>query len=294
MVDPQFEHNLTLLRIVASSLDELPEPRKSPWWGFRVNRLRGGAHLEIREQLSQLDSIRSDWSAALAALKAKFQQPNLDWLEVATGYQNQFQLLAEDDSSVINVDLARKLLQREARNSARKFVGAIREVRDCRKSIEPRLLVSFEEAAEQCKAKIASIRANCLPLFQNYTWNELKSYRLGLPLRLKLTKELRNYADQLNSSGLGIARNLHEYETACFNLRLFRHPAVTDRQLVTNQLFLTNALDKVRVAFKQSQGLQQQQSPSKKSSISQVSLIPRLSTESRNVFAHMFVPFSGF
>jgi very-short-patch-repair endonuclease len=260
VVEPQFEHNLTLLRIVAASIDELPEPRKSPWWGFRVKRLRGAEYSEIQVQLNQFESIRSDWSAALDGLRAKFQQPNLDWLKAAIDYQNQFQLLSEE-SSAIDIDLARKLLQPGAIYSAREFVIAIREVRDCRKSIETRLLVSFEEAAEKCNAQTASILENCLALFGDYTWNELKSYRAWLATSAGLTKNLLDYAVKLDSSGLGVVRNLHEYDKACFNLRLFRHPVVEDRQFVTSQLFLKNALDKIRVAIKHSQGLQQRQRP---------------------------------
>lgn len=258
VVDPQFEQNLTLLRIVANCLNELPEPRKSPWWGFRVNRLRGGAQLEIQQHICRLEEIRCEWQASLEALGTRFQQTNETWLKIAKHYQDEFKLLTEASPS-ISVELARKLLQPDIRDSARQFANDIRDVRECRKCIEPRLLVSIEEAAEHCNLKLASLQANCLPLFRNHSLGELKNYRAWLATSAALTQELRDTAIQLASAGLGTIRNLHEYETACFNLRLLRHPAVSDRQLVTSQLFLANALEKIRTAFKQSQGLLQQQ-----------------------------------
>lgn len=254
----RFNGNSQLLDSFVLTLNEFPEPQKSPWWGFRATSINPNDIEPVKSVLTELQTHSLTLVNAVSELK-QFGGDDATWHNAISKIDVDIlkELAQLNFSRIQDLDY---LLDANARAVAKKFAHAIDRRQALRKQISSMMLCDFEDGLSSCDELQSALQEPNASLFRSMSIGEIEEYRVWLTSTQKALAKLAANANDLEAMGYGPVRNALEYESAVYLLQLFRHPAVEHASIVQEDLFLNSAFVEFRRGVAETQELEQAKS----------------------------------
>ncbi len=255
----EFQSNVSQLRTFERMIQELKEPRKSPWWGFLADRVLPNEQDGILSTLRQMRQFAGTLRDTLARTAQNFGGDSQYWFDLALKARMDLTPLNAALQAASHVTNWAPLQATEHRKLAAELVDRVRSLRQLQHAVE-QLPVNSVPYTEQQLAFVTDYAARFLlnPL-GHYAMEQVRSLMANLRDMASALGAAREAAVDLGKLGCGPINSLAAFQRVHQILALAQDPVLGDDPHFSSELYHSEATQIVESARRQAQNFAEDQ-----------------------------------
>jgi very-short-patch-repair endonuclease len=235
-----FNRAAQMLEVFAETIKEVESPGTHPWRGFHAIRLNPNDCEPIQSALQKLQGTRQSIDSLCEAICNDFGNSGNHWL--VSSFSKDFTLLNRLAGLPFDTTFSRaEVLRSElSRGHARAFIDLFQRWQTLSGEVNF-ITVGNTDIANAAESLRNVIRTRLLPVVPRANIGFTRQLSAWLNTLTTILVEVDKIVQAFEAMGLGLVRNIQDYERADLLFRLIRHPIITNKEVLRQEMFWSSA-----------------------------------------------------
>jgi very-short-patch-repair endonuclease len=249
----EFQSNVSQLRTFERMIQELKEPRESPWWGFLADRVLPNEQDSILSTLRQMRQSAGNLRDTLARTAKNFGGDSQYWFDFGLKARTNLTQLNASLQAASHVTNWAPLQGAEQRKLAEDLVERVLSVRQLQQTVEQLPVTSVPFTEHQLAFVTDYVARFLLNPLGHYAMEQVRSLVANLRDMASDLEAAREVSVELGNMGFGSISSLAAFQRIHQILTLAQDPVLGDEPHFSSELYHSDATQIVESARSEAQ-----------------------------------------